>query len=290
MRIHLALCLAAVCAGGAGCNLAKDGGSGSPTGPSGPPSAGSAVVYTVVGASDGVGWGSSKVCNPFEDCDGNGYAWVAARQLRSQGMTVELSLLAIPGAVLSQNIINLATQWGIGGIPGDLASREAPFVRKDSTVVTVFAGGNDVNVISGALANDAGASNTNAFIDQQVAAFGADFQAMIATIRGRAPNAQIIVLNLPNMARVPYRANSQPLLKSWVQRISVGMTTQVFNATPNVRVIDLMCDPRLYDPASFSGDGFHPSDAGYATMGQLIANAITAASWPAPQASCAYMN
>ncbi len=112
---------------------------------------------------------------------------------------------------------------------------------------------------------------------------------MIATIRGRAPNAQIIVLNLPNMARVPYRATSQALLRSWVQRTSVAMTTQVFNTTPNVRVIDLMCDARLYQPASFSGDGFHPSDAGYEVMGQEIARAITAASWPAPQSSCGFM-
>jgi lysophospholipase L1-like esterase len=237
-----------------------------------------------------VGWGSSKVCAPFEDCDGNGYAWVAARQLRSQGLTVEVSQLGIPGAVLSQNVINLASQWGIGGIPGDIASREAPFVRRDSTVVTVFAGGNDVNVISGALANDAGAADTNAFIDQQVSSFAADFQAMIATIRGRVPNAQIIVLNLPNMARVPYRANSQPLLRSWVQRASVGITTQAINPTPNVRVVDLMCDSRLYEPSSFSGDGFHPNDAGYAIMGQEIAKAITAASWPAPQGSCGFMN
>ena len=290
MRIHLALCLAAVCLAGAGCNLAKEADSGSPTGPSAPPSAGSAVVYTVVGASDGVGWGSSKVCAPFEDCDGNGYAWVAARQLRGQGMTVDMSPLGIPSAVLSQTFLDLASQNGIGGIVGDLASREAPFVRRDSTVVTVFAGGNDVNVISGALANDAGASNPNAFIDQQVAAFKADFQAMIAAIRGRAPNAQIIVFNLPNMARVPYRANSQALLRGWVQRASVGITTQAINTTPNVRIIDLMCDARFYDPASFSSDGFHPNDTGYAYMGQDIVRAITASSWPAPQSSCGFMN
>jgi lysophospholipase L1-like esterase len=290
MRIPLAFVLAAVCLGGTACNLVKEGDGPSPTGPSGPPSAGSAVVYTVVGASDVIGWGSSKPCAPFEDCDGTGYAWVAARQLRSQGMTVEVSQLGIPGAVLSQNFISLATQWGIGGIPGDLASREAPFIRKDSTVVTVFAGGNDVNVISGALANDGGASNPNAFIDQQVAMFGADFQAMIATIRGRAPSAQIILINLPNMARVPYRANSQALLKSWVQRASVGITTQAINPTPNVRVIDLMCDSRLYQPSSFSADGFHPNDAGYAVMGQEVAKAITAASWPAPQGGCGFMN
>ncbi len=57
-------------------------------------------------------------------------------------------------------------------------------MRRDSTAVTVFAGGNDINVISGALANDAGASNTNAFIRSAVAAFKAGFRATIATICG----------------------------------------------------------------------------------------------------------
>ncbi len=42
-------------------------------------------------------------------------------------------------------------------------------------------------------------------------------------------------MNLPNMARVPQRANSQALLRSWVQRASVSITTQGINTTPNVR-------------------------------------------------------
>jgi len=48
-----------------------------------------------------------------------------------------------------------------------------------------------------------------------------------------------------------------------------------------------MCDPRLVQPATFSSDGFHPSDAGYAIMADLGYAALTSGSAPAPQSSCA---
>src|SRR5689334_3877933 len=76
-------------------NCSKLAGSDSPTAPSGPPSPGSTIVYTAVGASDVTGIGSSKPCVPFEDCNGNGYVWVAARQLRGLGYTVNVSSLGI---------------------------------------------------------------------------------------------------------------------------------------------------------------------------------------------------
>src|SRR5262249_250353 len=44
-----------------------------PTGPSRPPPIGSTIVYSAVGASDVIGYGSSKPCLPYEDCNGGGY-------------------------------------------------------------------------------------------------------------------------------------------------------------------------------------------------------------------------
>src|SRR3982750_1513003 len=71
-----------------------------PTGPSGPPAAGSMIFYTAVGASDATGHGASVECVPFVDCpNGAGYVPVTARQLRSQGFIVMLSNLGIPTAV-----------------------------------------------------------------------------------------------------------------------------------------------------------------------------------------------
>ena len=40
----------------------------SPTAPSGPPAAGSSIVYTAIGASDAIGFGSSAPCGVFADC------------------------------------------------------------------------------------------------------------------------------------------------------------------------------------------------------------------------------
>ena len=35
-------------------------------------------------------------------------------------------------------------------------------------------------------------------------------------------------------------------------------------------VVDLFDEPRAYDPANISGDGFHPNDAGYAVLAELF--------------------
>lgn len=242
-----------------------------------------------MGASDVVGIGSSRACNPFEDCDGNGYAWVAARSLRAKGFTVTVAQLGIPAVVLGPSTQALASLYGIGGIPGNILQSEAPFVRKDATFVTVFAGANDVNVITGALGSGASFSDPGSFIDQQVTNIGSDFAALLAAIRSRATTARVIVLNLPNMAATPYRAGSSLALKQATQRASVGITTRVINPMANVTVVDLMCDARFYQPSTFSSDGFHPSDAGYAIIAAEIVNAMTSASYPAPKASCPQM-
>ena len=55
-----------------------------------------------------------------------------------------------------------------------------------------------------------------------------------------------------------------------MQRIAVGLSDRVNALTSqNVLVVDLLCDPRVYEPGSFYTDGFHPSDRGYAVMAEL---------------------
>jgi lysophospholipase L1-like esterase len=289
MRI---LCLGCVLVGSvvvSGCEKLGGGSTTSPLAPTGPPAPGSAVIYSVVGASDVVGFGSTKVCLPFEDCNGNGYAWVAARQLTAQGFPTTVAPLGIPGAVISRALQDLALQYGRSDVPANLIQSEMPFVRKDATVVTVFVGGNDVNVITSALGLGAGGADPSAFIDQQVATFDAGYKELIAGIRARATGARIIVLNLPNMAGLPYLASASLVQKQAAQRASVRMTTTVINPTSNVTVIDLMCDARSYQRSNYASDGFHPNDALYTIMGTAIVQAITA-SLPAPPASCSQMS
>jgi lysophospholipase L1-like esterase len=166
-------------------------------------------------------------------------------------------------------------------------------VPRDSTVVTIFTGGNDVNVITAALGGGAGGTNPVAFIDQQVQAFARDFTTLVDGLRDQiGPSGRIIALNLPNLSRLPYVATAPAQQREAVHRASLGMTTTAINpmASRGVRVIDLMCLSALYAPSSISSDGFHPNDAGYALMAAEVVRAVTAASFPAPQASCPQMS
>jgi lysophospholipase L1-like esterase len=273
--------------------------SSSPLSPSTPPTAGSAVSYTAVGASDTMGWGSSAWCVPFTDCpNGTGYVPVIVRRLKGLGATVSSSNLGIPGAFIGPDFEALANQYGSGfpSIPGydlrgNFIDSEVPFVPKDSTVVTIFAGGNDVRTVARAMELGAGSANQQAFLDQQITNFKNDYNAVVGTIKQRAPQARIVAANLPNFAGLPYTSGYSATQRLWVQKISVGFTTQVINAltSQGVSVVDLMCNAQFLNKSNFSSDGFHPNDAGYAALADAFISAITSSSVPAPSGSCSNM-
>jgi lysophospholipase L1-like esterase len=219
-----------------------------------------------------------------------GYVQIATRQLRSQGFTVTLSNLGIPTAVIGRDFQNLGQQHN-RTIAGNFIEHEAPFVLPNTTLVTIFAGANDVNTMTAALGGGAGASDQAGFIDSQVRAFGADYATLLAAIRARAPSARIVVLNLPNLAGLPYLTSASLPQRQAAQRAAVGMTTTVINplVAQNVTVIDLMCDTRAYQASTYSSDGFHPSDTGYAFIAAEVVRAATTA-YPSPAASCSRMN
>lgn len=263
-----------------------------PTAPS-PVTPTTPIRYTAVGASDVLGYGSSSPCLIlFGDCpDSKGYVFVAAGRLRADGYTVAVTNRGIPTATVSAAFQQLGVQYG-HPVFGNLLDGELPFVPRDSTLVTVFAGGNDVNVIMAALGGGAGAGNQTAFIDQQVQNFGSDVSALIDGLRDRiGQSGRIVALNLPNLARLPYRASAPRQEREAAQRASVGITTATNAMTARgVKVVDLMCMASLYAPASLSSDGFHPSDAGYALIATEVVRAVTSSSYPAPQASCPQMS
>jgi lysophospholipase L1-like esterase len=272
----------------AACNKSSDG--SNPAGPT-PLMPSVPVVYTAIGASDANGVGSSVVCVPFTECpNGMGYVQVAVRSLQSQGFTVALRNLGIPTAVIGRDFQTLGQQYG-RTIEGNFIDQEMPFIRTDSTVVTVFAGGNDVNVITAALGGGAGGSDPNGYIDAQVRAFAADYSVLISGIRRLAPSARIVALNVPNMAGLPYLAGASINQRRAAQRAAVGMTTTVVNPLvgQGVVVVDLMCDGRSYQPSNYYSDGMHPNDAGYAFVASEVQRAMTSGSYPAPQSSCGPM-
>jgi lysophospholipase L1-like esterase len=270
-----------------------------PLSPSPPPTSGSSVSYTALGASDAMGWGSTAWCVPFTDCpNGTGYVPVIVRRLKSMGATVTSSNLGIPGAFIGPDFEGLANQYGQGfpGIPGydikgNFIDSEVPFVPKDTTVVTIFAGGNDVRAVGHALDVGAGGSNPQAYLDQQVVNFRNDYNAVLSTIKQRAPQARVVAANLPNFAGLPYASGFSSTQRLWLQKISVAFSTQVINplTSQGVTVVDLMCNSGFLNRGNFSSDGFHPNDAGYAALADVFYNAMTSSSSPAPSGSCGNM-
>ena len=139
--------------------------------------------------------------------------------------------------------------------------------RPRRRVVTIFAGANDANTLATAIDRGAaGSPRPNAYIDAQVAAFAEDYRELVGIVRGRAPSARIVVLNLPNFAGVPFAVGRPTRDRQWLQRLSVGFSVQGANTLVglNVTVVDLLCNSRSYQASTYSSDGFHPNDTGYA--------------------------
>jgi lysophospholipase L1-like esterase len=266
----------------AGCNLLKN-----PNQPSVPPNT---VNYAALGASDTIGYGGSAPCLPFVDCTtGTGYVQRTAQRLKAAGNTVTLVNLGVPGAVLSPGVQAAGNAIGLG-ILRNLLDDEAGYVPHDTTLVTVFIGGNDVNTVGSLLKAGQGGSDVAAYIQTQIQNFGRDLGAMLGKIRDRAATARVIALNLPNMAAIPYASGRPDDERQKLQQLSVGFSGQVNAlASSGVIVLDLMCDPSFYDPSIFSSDGFHPNDAGYSYLSDLVYAAATSGAAPAPKSSCGFM-
>lgn len=265
----------------AGCDK-KDG----PTSPT--PDTPMTPYYAVIGASDAVGYGGSVACAPFDlECpNGTGYAQRLIRRYRQERGTADYRNLGVPGQVMNRAVEDLARQLG-RDTAGNFIDRQAPFVRAETTMVTIFAGGNDANIIGEAVKAGIGGADPRAFIDGQIAQWGTDYATLIDTIRRQAPSARIVVLNLPNMAAAPYVAGNPALEKSILQRIAVGLSDKAnAMAGRGALVVDLMCDARIYNAGNFSADGFHPNDNGYALIAELTYPALADGSARAPLSSC----
>lgn len=269
------------------CSSSSDG-PGSPTGPSGNTGP---ISYTAIGASDGIGFGSSSPCLPFVECpDGLGYVQILRRDLVATGRTVTHRNLSLPGAVLSRAIEDLAREIGrpISELAGNFIERQAPFVPTDTTHLTIFAGGNDANVIAQAARAGRGGSDVNGYVDAQVSRWGTDLSDLVSRVRSRAPNARIVALNMINLAASPYLSGNTSAERSLMQRVAVGISDRVNALTSQgVLVVDLMCDARLYQASNYASDGFHPADGGYRVFAELTLPALRDGVATQPNTGCA---
>jgi lysophospholipase L1-like esterase len=260
----------------------------SPTQPSPTPTT-DATAYTALGASDAVGVGASVPCLPFAACpDGTGYVPVIARRL-SESSTVTTTNLGIPAAVLSPEVQELGNRYG-RNIPANFLQGEMPFVPRNTTLVTIFAGGNDTNAIGTAIeGGSAGNTDVRVYIDGQVTQLRTSLDTLVRGIRQRSPSTRIVIANLPNFAGLPFTQGYSLQRRQALQRISVGLSRDAINilTVQNVSVVDLLCDPRSYDPAHYSSDGFHPNDRGYAFIADAFLTAIRSTSVTEGQPTCA---
>jgi len=227
---------------------------------------------------------------PFDpDCAaGTGYVYLIKRRFQTDGRAVQLFNRAVPGAVVSEHFLALARDLGRTDIIGTFIDQIAPFIPANATHITIFAGGNDANVIAQNIRAGRGGSDIRGFVDQHVQRFGTDLVELVARLRTRAPMARIAAINLPNLAAAPYVANLTTMEKSILQRIAVGLSDRVNALTSqNVLVADLLCDTRVYQASSFSADGFHPSDRGYAVMADLVYPALANGTASTPSPNCA---
>jgi lysophospholipase L1-like esterase len=245
-----------------------------------------------MGASDTNGVGSSVVCLNAVDCpNGTGYVWVLQRALRNAGKTVSVTNVGVPGAVMSPAIQALTRQIGRNDVIANMIENQVVFVTGSTTHVTIFAGGNDANAIAQAIRAGVPGSDTpndiRAFIDRQVSQWGADLEDLIRRIRSRSPNVRIVAYNLPNLAALRYVGSLTTLEKSILQRIAVGLSDRTNAlAAQNVLVVDLLCEPRIYQDANVSSDGFHPSDAGYQLMAEMGFDEMNSGAGAAPSGNC----
>jgi lysophospholipase L1-like esterase len=219
-----------------------------------------------------------------------GYVPVTVRSLTAQGFTVNNRNLGIPTTVIGKDFATLGAQYN-RTIVGNMIENEMPFVQTNATVVTIFAGVNEINVITAALGGGAGGSDPNGYIDAQVRAFGTDYATLMSGIRAISPSGRVVILNVPNAAGLPFLAGASLAQRQAAQRIAVGMSKTVVNPmlSASVTVVDLLCDSRSYVASNYSSDGLHPNDAGYAFVAGEVVKAITGSSYPAPQSSCSAM-
>ena len=286
-RVHLAIAVA-LSVWLSGCS---GSGSDTPTAPTPPAPGGSTpIVFTPIGASEAAGGGASVPCIPLAtSCrESTGYVGLVQRRL-SESRTVTLLNLSLPGGVLSPDVEALGDELG-RNIPGNFLTHLAPFVPPSTTLVTIFAGGNDTNTIASAIGAGRGGSDPSGFLTQQVQGFGRDYSRLIDAVRARAPGAFIVVMNAPNFGALPYMAGRPAAERRIVQEVAVRLTREAINPLAGrVPVVDLMCDARSYQPGMYSGDGFHPNDQGYAYLAEVLLQAISSGSAPAPAGTCGFM-
>lgn len=222
---RLALCATAFAAA---CSLAACSTLGNLGQPDANVSNARSFVYTAVGASDAVGFGSSAPCNtaavvigadteqmpsPASCPGGRGYVPDISGLLSTGVNTVTLTDLGISGAALgpAERALGNTFEPPVFGcspcVPGDFITDELPLIPTAQNTITIFAGGNDIDAIFAhvvvACSGGCTQQQVNAVVGPDLANFGADYQTLLNSIHAANPFARIYLANLPNFGLTP---------------------------------------------------------------------------------------
>ncbi len=199
------------------------------------------MIYVALGALDAVGVGAD---NP----NTQGYVPRIIADLPSDAYALNLG---ISGATLH-----------------DALGEELPqALAAHPTLVTVWLAGNDFKGCT------------------DLTSYTADFNTLLDTLRS-STKAQVFVANLPDMSLLPaMQPGSQGLggCFAGATQASIRAQTQQWNTSIAASVaarddvlVDLFTGQLANHPEYISGDGFHPSSAGYAAIATLFWGQILA--------------
>ena len=185
------------------------------------------VVYSALGASDTAGVGSSVECFPFSPCpNGMGYVQLLERRLRETG-AVTLYNRGVPGAVLSPTIEEVGPPRRPhlpGQHPDQPVAVHPPGQHRRHRVRRP----NDANTIGQVMRGPARRRRSARLHRSAGAAVGRRLRARCCARSASArPARAIVLINLPNLAAMPYFAARSTFQKSIMQRIAVSMNDHV---------------------------------------------------------------
>ncbi|MEX5717079.1 GDSL-type esterase/lipase family protein [Geodermatophilus maliterrae] len=181
-----------------------------------------------------------------------------AQVLRSEGIDVDLSVRAVPGAVSR-----------------DLAA-QVRAVPLDADLAVVVIGANDLARSALALLQGPAASvrvaGGSEVLSQATAALG----AAVADLR--AAGTDVVVVPAPDMSSVPFVPSAlRPVVRAACTRLQGRQAAVAEAHGATVAAVSAEIGRAFTDdPALFSADRFHPSSAGYARIAAALAPTVLA--------------
>lgn len=165
---------------------------------------------------------------------------------------------------------------------GGVLKDEVPKIPLDATIVTLYIGTNDMWLAGVKIAPDL--SDIDSVYAQAAATYDANIKGIISGIENRVPLARIIVADVPNSSNRP--SHEVEPLKMRKAESSLADAMRMSLVATGDTVVDLECDPAMYNDANFGGPlDVHPVDSGFVDIAQHFADAILS---PRPPKPCSY--